>query len=841
MFLRILLVCLALYTTTAFAQETTPEKPLSKADTVKVEEKAKKPDAAELVIIPPEVDAATRRAKRAIKTLQTDLEKYRKVVDAPDAKISVLESIRPKLVELSLQILQAQNVLKNPIDGINARIKGLGAAPKKDETEPKAVAAQRKSLENALGQLESANKQMDVLNVAVGELDNRISQLQRKAFVARVFDSSRSVLNPAMWFDWAKTIPDIVVRTKSVVDAWLVDTNEKALVSARLSFFFAMLVPVLVLLGLIYIWRKMSAPPARLGSPDELRRVWRAVGGILLASFLVFFGLVAVTMVLSLTAISDPRIARLVDVEAGAVLAAVYMISVLRAILAPGNCDWRLINRNNEAASRLFNVGTLAALVYGADVGLSGIAEVTFMPLVFTIGVHALSSIFLIILLAVFIATARNGEALIPAEQATTRRFYFGWSGKLFLFGWLALLVSALALIFGYIALASFITNNILLTASFVIGLYLLHHFVDAFVTSSTQEYSRAGRILRKKMGLENNTIRRIGLLLSTTTDIGVILIGIPLVLSSWAINWVDFSSLASKYFFGFKVGDLTIEPSRILLAIGFLIVGLIVARLFEMWLENRILKRTELDTGVSNSIATGAKYTLIILVIGFALTAAGLDFSKLAIVAGALSVGIGFGLQSVVSNFVSGLILLAERPIRIGDWIKVSSGEGIVQQINVRSTIIRTFDRCRVIIPNSSLISEPVDNWSLGSPIGRIKINIGVGYDSDPREVEKILLECGSSHDQVIFEPSAPRVIFTDFGASSLDFQLRLFIRDIDSLSIVSSDLRFSIFAALKQAGIEIPFPQRDINIRDIDRLEKLVKPQAAKTRAGAKSRAGK
>jgi len=238
------------------------------------------------------------------------------------------------------------------------------------------------------------------------------------------------------------------------------------------------------------------------------------------------------------------------------------------------------------------------------------------------------------------------------------------------------------------------------------------------------------------------------------------------------------------------------------------------------------------------------------VLAVLLAITTAGLDLSKVAIVAGALSVGIGFGLQSIVSNFVSGLILLAERPIKSGDWIITSGGEGTVRKTSVRSTEIETFDGATVVIPNSNLITDAVTNWTHHSHRGRIKIAIGVGYDSDPEQVQNILLECAKAHQRVLKRPG-PNVFFMDFGADALVFELRAYLADINNSISTKSDLRFAILKALRQAKIEIPYPQRDLHIKsapaslsalnalnDSAATSKRPTPRAAKAKPAAKPR---
>ena len=197
------------------------------------------------------------------------------------------------------------------------------------------------------------------------------------------------------------------------------------------------------------------------------------------------------------------------------------------------------------------------------------------------------------------------------------------------------------------------------------------------------------------------------------------------------------------------------------------------------------------------------------------AINTAGIDLTGLAVIAGALSVGIGFGMQSVVSNFVSGLILLVERPIKVGDWIVVGQDEGTVRRISVRSTEIQTFSNSTVIVPNSELISGRVTNWMYKDQSGRAELPIGVAYGSDTAKVREVLIGCVKDRDGVKAWPQ-PQVVFMDFGDSALLFQLRFHVRNVDSRLAIMSDVRFAIDAGFREAGITIPFPQRDIHVID-------------------------
>ena len=284
-----------------------------------------------------------------------------------------------------------------------------------------------------------------------------------------------------------------------------------------------------------------------------------------------------------------------------------------------------------------------------------------------------------------------------------------------------------------------------------------------------------------------------------------------------WGLSETGLQRIGMWLSDGFAIGSVTIVPAKI--ALGLLGLALLLA--VSSWVRNRLeknwLPRTRLDRGAREATVAIAGYTSIALAVIAALVVAGFDFSNIAIIAGALSVGIGFGLQNIVNNFVSGLILLFERPVKTGDWVVVGTTEGYVKRISIRSTQIQTFDRADVIVPNSELISNQVTNWMLYDPRGRVRVPIGVAYGSDTALVKKLLLQIAAEHPQVVHDKSSPEpvVMFLGFGDSSLNFDLRCFVQNIDSRLSVISDINFAIDAAFREHNVEIPFPQRDVHVR--------------------------
>lgn len=267
----------------------------------------------------------------------------------------------------------------------------------------------------------------------------------------------------------------------------------------------------------------------------------------------------------------------------------------------------------------------------------------------------------------------------------------------------------------------------------------------------------------------------------------------------------------------GFSLGSATIVPAQLLAAallfgLLLLLAGQIKARL------ERQLSGSAVDHGKRMAVVKLTEYSLWALSAAIALSVGGFGFRNLALVAGALSVGIGFGLQNIVSNFVSGLILLFERPVRPGDWVVIGSTQGYVRRIHIRATVIETFDHAEVLVPNSELISQQVTNWTLSNPQGRIIVPVGVAYGSDTTAIKELLYNVALGHPDVVRDSLGvpdPVVLFRGFGDSSLSFELRVFIRDISQFLKVSSDLNFAIDSTFREHGVEIPFPQRDIHIR--------------------------
>jgi len=287
---------------------------------------------------------------------------------------------------------------------------------------------------------------------------------------------------------------------------------------------------------------------------------------------------------------------------------------------------------------------------------------------------------------------------------------------------------------------------------------------------------------------------------------------GLVGVAAVWGLPLQRVWGVLGPVLFGFDVGGYRISLLALIAAVAVLVAAFYVGRWIRRRMLERMLPRMTSDAGLRNSIASLAYYVVLVIGVLLAVSVAGFDLTNLAIIAGALSVGIGFGLQNIVNNFVSGLILLFERPIRVGDVIDYQGQWAEVQEIRVRSTVIRTYDRSELIVPNSELVSTTVTNWTHSNKMARIVLEVGVAYGSDTERVRELLLQAAAEHPQVYTDP-APSVLFRNFGDSALEFQLRFFTH-LDYYLAAPSDLRFRIDRMFRDEDITIPFPQRDIHL---------------------------
>ena len=379
------------------------------------------------------------------------------------------------------------------------------------------------------------------------------------------------------------------------------------------------------------------------------------------------------------------------------------------------------------------------------------------------------------------------------------------------------------AALFGYFRLAAYLTSKLVWTAALFGGLYLLHGLLREMIELALTRDEKLAAKMRRTLTLSERGVQQLQFWLLFGVKLVLILAAIVFALPIWGVSWQAISGWMRSTELGGYVERLTFSITDFLTAVLVFVVILIVTRWIQRSLEERIFPQTSLDVGVRHSLKAAVGYVGLLIAGITAVSALGLDLTSLTIVAGALSVGIGFGLQSIASNFVSGMILLLERPIKVGDWIVVGEHQGFVRRIAVRATEIETFQRANVIIPNSEILSTAVKNLTHRDRGGRIDIPVGVAYGSDVAKVKETLLKVARAHPNAVRKPP-PAALLMNFGDSSLDFELRVHVEPIERYWTIWSDLHYAIEDAFRDADITIPFPQRDLHLKDLDRIKGII-----------------
>lgn len=678
------------------------------------------------------------------------------------------------------------------------------------------TAETRTRLESELEVLTGLGRQTDLVMLRSDQLLDHIAERRSQLFTTALFARDASALSPSLIAALAQEAVAVLTGTGQIAVDWFQLVRDSSdLITALLASLAVLIVVVILIARRAFL--RWAEGPAALSDPNSSQKVLMAFAIVIVdvaVPVLILLGFRALLAELRLLPRSTDEILLGLTTAVGIFT---VITGLSRALAAPHRPAWRIAGIADATARHVHGVVIAAAVILALFAFIVRLAGITAAPPFFVTELGGVLSIPTAILTLVATRMLVHGrEALSPDE----RRRSAPWRILTPLAGMAAIITIAAAVV-GYLAFASFMIEQIAFVWVVIGGFVLIGGLADVVFTATLSPDLPVGRRIALNLGFSHRTVNQLRVVVTGVTKLALMFAAALLIAAPWGFDSSTVTSRLHSLYYGVQIGSIRITFSTIFTAVIIIVMVIAFSRLFQRWLERRFLPTTGIDQGLKNSIRTGAGYVGIFLAVVLAAIYAGIDFANIAIVAGALSVGIGFGLQSIVNNFVSGLILLAERPIRAGDWIEVGTDRGTVTKISVRATEIETFERASVIVPNSDLISGVVTNRYLRGNIGRIEIPVGVSYSSDAEQVREILLGCAAAHEKVVGDP-APFVLFMDFGASSLDFELRCYVSDIATGLTVRSDLRFAILKALREAGIEIPFPQRDINLRDLPELER-------------------
>lgn len=700
---------------------------------------------------------------------------------------------------------------------------GLGPAPGEgDPPEPDLLAERRAHLNARVAELRSLEVHVNANISEATELLTEISTRRVRTLYTDAIRRGAPLVSPALWRDGFVGAGEAWGRIGGYFAQWSEQRGEGG-VLAPLLVIFAALAASLLMFGPAHRWiaarftarlEKFKPTPDRRVVAAGLMMLARAAPGII-GGLIVFEALRA----FGLFGEEGEAIAQSAWF---ALVAALLVSGFARGLLASSNPKWRVAPVRQEQGRRAGFYVTAIVIVFGLKTVLAEIAVATGAGdavLRLLDGVSAVIVGALLYLLSrrrlwrpdasqeprAEAADGQGASASDAAQAPSGDRWRFVRRSSR-----AVALVTVVAPFFGYVDLANFVASRFYALAVILALAWFLRAVMRELAGWAERRIRASGR-----GDDEGGPVDRFWI--HAGIDLVFLIVLIPAILVLIGFRWNAVVDLFMQAFFGFRIGGVEVPSlAKILAAIVAFFVVLGLTRVAQRGLAKGPFAHSRLDIGVQNSLTTLVGYVGLVLALLIGVSALGVNLANLAIIAGALSLGIGFGLQSIVNNFVSGLILLFERPIKVGDWVVTSSGEGTVRKISVRSTEIETFDRSTIIVPNSELISHTVTNWTHRDKIGRITVPVGVSYNSDPEKVREILFRCAREHPLVVHFPE-PFVVWMDFGASSLDFQVRAFVRDISTGLKVRNDLRFAIFKAFKEEGIEIPYPQRDVYIKSM------------------------
>ena len=726
------------------------------------------------------------------------------------------------------------------VQSVRSLLEALGPRPETG-SEPAPVANERGKMNRELERFLALQKQAELILARVDALRRDLLGAQRTRFKERLLTRGPTIFALGTWTTAIKDLSEGVGRAVSVF------ARAPSQAHMATSWRDALPLNIAVLsIALVVAWPLRSLLFRRCGrdptirQPRYMQRLTAAVIEGALRALVPAIAVGAIYIVLR----SQGLLVGLVETLAVSVAVAITFFSLVygltKAVLAPEAPAWRVIHFTNDCAVGLGRMIVGLAGFFAVDWVLFRLGEALELSRELAIVHNTVVGVVITIVVLRMMSprywrrdagTAAAGtEAAVQAEDTAPPPDDFdeeddgataGDIGRpLAVLLTIAIGLTAVAIpvaaALGYAVLSRFLTVRLVLTGVLVASLVLLRGMVHEIVTFALHEDTATGRRVAHVLGLSATGLNRLRFWLLIPTDLILLVGGALLALALWGVSWELIRAWTATLLFGVQLGGITISLVDIAIAGGVFFAALALSRFIQRVMNRQVFKPIRMDVGVRHSLNAAISYTGIVVAILLAIAALGLDLSSLAIIAGALSVGIGFGLQTIVNNFVSGLILLIERPVKVGDWVVVGAHEGFVKKINVRATELETFDRSYVIVPNAEFVSSAVTNWTHRNRQCRLIIRVRVPYGCDTQRVHDLLMGAARAHRDILRWP-APHVLFTDFGESGLVFELRCYARDVDHFLTAPSELRFTIDSKLREAGIHVPHPARDIHIRTV------------------------
>ncbi|WP_019221577.1 mechanosensitive ion channel family protein [Bartonella senegalensis] len=738
-------------------------------------------------------DEIIQKQQQILKTLEQETKKLEKDFTNESGDEHVLAKLRLCARDINRRAIEAAFVLRAPLHDINVLLDQLTQL----QDEPKKL-KERFHLMKKKAQINDIVLQFEEIFLATNRIDE-LSLSQSRELFKRTFTNKLKFSIPML--------KHFVEKTKEASSDFLLLFSSwcKFVFHFKsLQLFLSFLIPLFVAVGLSFFSRKILAHvDCHLTKGNEeisyLQRLLIAFVSILLPLLVC---VVCVYLVLFLFHSFGLELGKLATIfyTIGHQIILVFFINRLALVLLSSNkVHGRLFDLRPFEAHQLVISLTLLGGILAFDAVLDSIYQVVSASLSLTIAKSFIAVVlFAILLFIISLVPLQLRRKFFQVEERKLRFFPLYIRIPLIVLGFLLIMMNSL----GYVGFAHFIMQQIVIGGAFLILMYLGIKSAQVIGIKGQFMKTRVGHALMQWLHLEEKTMNQFGVIISVFLSFIVVVFCAMPIAVQFGFSYSDLRTVLWQFMTGFQIGNVSV--SLISIAVGiiaFFACWFFIHR-FICWLDETVLVHGEFDAGVRNSIKTVISYAGVVVSTLIGLSMAGLDLKNFALIAGGLSLGIGFGLQNIVQNFVSGLIILVGRPFKLGDYVEAGSVGGIVKRISIRATELETLQRKTIIIPNSSLINNNVSNWTRRSKMGRIDIPIAVSPNVSPERVVEILLEIAAATEGVLKNP-APQVSFTAFDSKKFSFNLAIYVPNITSSFKVTNALRFVLYKRFVQEGI--------------------------------------
>lgn len=690
------------------------------------------------------------------------------------------------------------------VANVEARLAELGAAPTTKGAEDADLTARRNSVAQQRAGLDAQLRLARLLAIESGQLGKDLDDLRRTRFEAQIGERTTSILSKPFWVDlrasWVHDEPRLARLARNLLAA----VRAPAWWAWTLA-----LVGIGVVFALLPWLRRALMRFATDRLPHgRIRRSLLAFGKVLSNAGAVLIATQALYWTVSSSGAATDDVESLLLNVGAAVTFGAFVGALGRALLSPTRPSWRLAPFPDAVAAGLGRVPLEIGLVVAIGWSLEGIATLVGAELATTV---AITCVFSLALVVVLIAALRRADAIrrsmrTDADATLPPRPLWHLALVLVVSG--VLVVSIASVLLGYVALGSLLVKQVVWVVVVTATAYLLATLVDDACVAWLAASTRADEEQDVVQVAATPALRsQIAVLLSAVLRVAIALVALVLMVGPLGQGPLALLQRADQLREGISIGEMRILPGAVLQALAVLTVGIFAVRSAKTWFLERYLPTTSLDAGMRISTATLLGYAGMVFAVALALSALGIGIERVAWIASALSVGIGFGLQAVVQNFVSGVILLTERPVKVGDWVALGGVEGDIRRINVRATEIQMGDRSTVIVPNSEFITKVVRNVTHADPLGLVQLKLPMPLDTDAERVRAILLEVFAAHPDVLAEPP-PNVHLDAIEGGNLIFSATASVGSPRQVGGVRSAVLFDLLARLRTAGVLLALP---------------------------------